>query len=166
MSKYDVKVIKDGGAEEMEFDVAASATIIYPGEPVKKNGNYALHLATGDPEIGTDEMIGIATSQSTNTASVAGKVRVLVAVPGKTIMRCKATTATNMDTAAELLGLMLDCVAFDLTSTTFTVDEDEGDDPNVHGLQIVGGDIAKGTLDFILQRPASLGGGSVGQTRD
>jgi hypothetical protein len=71
-----------------------------------------------------------------------------------------------MDTAAELLGLRGDTVCFDLTSTTITVDEDEGDDPNVHGLKIVGGDTAKGTLDFVLQGGIGLGGSSVGQTRD
>jgi hypothetical protein len=161
MAKYDVKVVKAGGAQEIELDVAASATLIYPGEPVKKTTNYAVKLATGDPEIGTDEMIGIATSTSTNDASNAGKVRVMVVVPGKTILRCKAHTATNVNTAAKLLGLMLDCVCFDLTGTTFTVNEDEGDDPNVHGLQIIGGDINKGTLDFIVQGPVALGNGHV-----
>jgi len=41
----------------------SSDTVIYPGEPVKilagEGGNYAGHLATGDPEIGTDIVLGI-----------------------------------------------------------------------------------------------------------
>lgn len=167
MAKYDVRVLNPEGCIVLKENVASgSANSLHPGDVVKKNGNYVVRIADGDPEIGTDEGIGIAISESTDTATADGTIRVLYPIPGKTIMRAKATTSTNLNTAAKLLGLRGDCVAFDLSSTTITVDEDEGDDPNVHGLKIVGGDIVAGTLDFVLQSGVGLGGSSVGQTRD
>jgi hypothetical protein len=48
------------------------------------------------------------------------------------------------------LGVTFDCVTFDLDETTFTVNEDEESDENGHGLRIVGGNIAAGTIDFII----------------
>jgi len=48
------------------------------------------------------------------------------------------------------LGVTFDCVTFDLTDSTFTVDEDKGSDENGHGLRIVGGNIAAGTIDFTI----------------
>jgi hypothetical protein len=167
MAKYDVSVIKGGGAPVFTENVASgAANSLHAGDAVKKNGNYVIRIATGDPEIGTDEGIGICISESTDTAAADGTVNVLYPIPGVTILRAKATTAANLDTAAKLLGLQGDCVAFDLTSTTITVDEDEGDDPNVHGLKIIGGSVSKGTLDFVIQGGVGLGGSSVGQTRD
>lgn len=169
MAKNDVKIIKEAGGDYLQFDVqdrtSSSDTQLLVGDPVKKSGNYVIHLATGDPEIGTDEFVGIVAEASTETSTADGTVMVFVPVAGKSILRCNATTAGNIDTAAELLGVQLDCVTFDLTSTTFTVDENEGDDPNVHGLQIVGGDVS-GYLDFTIQQNAGLSGGTVGQTRD
>lgn len=171
MAKNDVTIVDSTGGVVREFRVddrttsGASATI-KPGEPVKKSGNFVVLLATGDPEIGTDEFVGIAVDESTETSSADGVVNVFVPAPGKSVMRCKATTTTNIDTDDELEGVLQDCVTFDLTGTTFTVDENEGDDPNVHGLQIVDGDISKGTLDFVVQQNAGHGGGTVGQTRD
>jgi hypothetical protein len=48
------------------------------------------------------------------------------------------------------LEVTFDCVTFDFTGTTFTVNESEGSDENVHGLRIVGGNIAAGTIDFTI----------------
>jgi len=168
MAKYDVQIVSGSkNCPSVEENVASGAAAsLKPGDAVKKNGNYVVRIATGDPEIGTDEGIGICLNESTDTTTADGKVNVMYPIPGETVMRCKATTAANLDTAAKLLGLKGDCVALDLTSTTITVDEDEGDDPNVHGLKIVGGDIDKGTIDFVLQSGVGLGGSSVGQTRD
>lgn len=160
MAKNDVTIIESAGATVREYAQEANTTIL-AGEPVKlggTGGNYVLRLADGDPETGTDRMVGISVSDGTATASANGVVRVLEVIPGKTVMRCKATTAANIDTAAKLLGVRYDSVCFDLTSTTFTVDEDEGDDPNVHGLMIRDGDIANGTIDFMLNEGAAAGG--------
>jgi hypothetical protein len=131
-----------------------SDTAIYAGEPVKiygeEDGNYVYHLATGDPEIGTDIMVGITASDSTETATANGSVEVYLPLPG-IIYRCKATTPANL---AE--GIILDTVCFDLTSTTYTVDENEGSDENVHGLRIMGYDTTQGTVDFIIKSEAKI----------
>lgn len=163
MAIKDITIIK-GRKATLRMDVddrttsGASATI-KPGEPIKKSGNFAVILGDGEPTI-TAPMIGIAAEESTETATVDGYVDYYPVIPGETIMRAKVTTAANMDTAAELLGIKGDAVAFDLATGTFTVDENEGDDPNVHGLLIVDGDIANGTVDFMLKQYASEFGSS------
>jgi len=167
MADNDITIVKQGDARVMRFGVAAGAVgSIGPGEPVKKSTNDVVLCATGDPEIGTDEFVGIAMETSTETATVDGYVNVMIPTPGKTVMRCACTTVANMDTQAELDGLLMDCVTFDLTSTTFTVDENEADDPNQQGLQIVGGNITNGTLDFVVQQNVGFSGGTIGQTID
>lgn len=168
MSKADITVI--GGntvTPVLPFKVddrttSSAAGVINPGEPVKQsNANYALLVATGDPEQGTDALIGIAENESTETASAEGEVNVAVIVPFVTRLRGKATTAANIDTAAELLDVLQDAVTFDVTAGVVTVDEDETDDPNVHGLVLVDGDTAKGTLDFYAKPLATLFGNAL-----
>lgn len=127
----------------------ASATI-KQGEPIKRSGNFAVILGDGEPTI-TAPMLGIAAAESTETSSADGTVEYYPVEAGVTILECNATTATNIDTAAELLGVKLDTVTFDLSGGTFTIDEDEGSDDNVHGLQIIGGNIDKGTLQFTVR---------------
>lgn len=155
MAKNDVTIVDSGGYAnvptrtfKVDDRTTTSDTAIYAGEPVKiygaQTGNYATHLATGDPEIGTDIMIGITASDSTETTTANGTVEVYMPLPG-VVYRCKATTAANLAD-----GILLDCVTFDLTSTTYTVDEDEGSDENVHGLRIVSYDTQKGTVDFTI----------------
>lgn len=161
MAKNDVKIVNSGGYLNIptitcktDDQTTSSDTTIYPGEPVKilagEGGNYAGHLATGDPEIGTDIMIGIAKSQSTETTTAEGEVEVYLPLPG-VVYRCDATTSTNLAD-----GILFDCVTFDLTSTTYTVDENEGSDENVHGLRIVDYDATAGTVDFIINPRATI----------
>lgn len=160
MATNDVR-IKDSAVTlpVWEWQVAASATLIYPGEPVKLSAAGAvdvIKLADNEPVIGTTtQVIGIAASTSTNTASAAGKVKVYIPLPG-TVYACKATTAANVDTQSELDALVGDRVLFDLVSTTFTVDENAGDTAT-SGLQIVGGDATKKEIYFVI-RPAATEG--------
>ena len=145
-----------------------------PGEPVKVAGtgtNFVAPLATGDPEVGTDEFVGIVFSESTETSSADGEVYVRTVIPVVSVIRGKATTSTNVDTEAELNGLIGDWVAFDVTASSgtngiFTIDENEGTDPNVHGLKIVGGNFDKSTLDVIVHGGACEGAVLTGQTMD
>ncbi len=170
MSKADIEIVK-GNAPVREFRVedrnsapSSPSATIKAGEPVKVGGtenNYVILCANGDPEIGTDRFVGIAQSESTETASAAGTVNVYVAQPGETIFRAKANTSTNIDTDAELRAILNDSVTFDYDGTDFTVDEDEGDDPDVHGLVVVDGDIDKGTLDFTVKPGATLHGNEI-----
>jgi len=163
MAKSDVQIVDGAGVPTptRKFRVEAAATAILVGEPVKIGGtgsNYVIPLADGDPEVGTDRMVGIAASASNETASADGTVEVYMILPDSTVMRAKATTGTNIDTDAELLLLLNDSVTFDFSSSTYTIDENEGDDPNVHGLIIVDGDIANKTLDFIMKQGVGIGG--------
>ena len=139
----------------------ASATI-KPGEPVKQsNANFVLLCATGDPEQGTDAFVGIGATESTETSSAEGTMDVETVVPFVSRIRGKATTPANIDTDAELKGVLLDAVSLDLTAGVFTIDEDETDDPNVHGFVIVDGDTEKGTLDVYVKPLATLFGNAL-----
>ena len=160
-TENDYQVVRSGGGSVHVFiaedrTTSSVTTTMKPGEPVKKSaasGNYVIPLATGDPEIGTDEFVGVVFKESTETASADGEVEVFVVQPLRTLLRAKPTTTTNMDTQSELNGLKLDWVAGDVTASTgtngiFTIDEDETDDADVHGFQIIDGDIRALTLDF------------------
>lgn len=151
MSKLDVKIV-DAPYNvvptivcKVDDYTTSSSTQILAGEPVKLSaagGNVVVKLATGDPEIGTDVVFGIAASDDTATATADGEVEVYAPLPG-IIYRCKATNPANL---AE--GIRYDTVTFDLTNATYTVDEDEGTDEDVHGLRIVDFDATNGTVDF------------------
>lgn len=164
MALGDVKIVDSGGADvtpSRKFRTEGGATNILAGEPVKIGGtglNYVIPLATGDPEVGTDRMVGVAATTSTETGSADGTVDVYIPIPSVTIFRTTVTTPGNMDTDAELLAILNDSVTYDLTGSIYTVDENETDDPNVHGLMILDGNINDGTVDYVLKEGASLGG--------
>lgn len=166
----DIKFIAgEGSGRKCRVDdrttSSASATI-KPGEPIKRsNGNFALVVETGDPEIGTDILLGLAKNESTETSSAEGTVEFNLIVPGS-ILQGKMTTPANGDADSELKAFELDYVAFDVNAGVITIDEDEGDDPNVHGLFILGGDIVKGTLDVAVHVNVTIFGSLVGQTID
>lgn len=155
----DVSIANMGGlatvpTQTMQVDdrTTSSDTQIFPGDPVKltsEGSNFVTHLATGDPEIGTDIMFGIAATISTETSTVDGFVDVYSPIQG-IVYRCKATTSGNIAT-----GILYDTVTFDLTTTTYTVDENEGSDENVHGLRIVQIDADAGTVDFEIKDGAT-----------
>ena len=131
------------------------------GECVKRGGsgaNFAVALEDGEPENGTDFWLGVVIADDTSTATVDGVVRVGLVGPG-TIIEGDAATSANIDTASELLGLMLDSVAFDVSATSvWTVDEDQNVTGNRNvGLVIVGGDIIR-TRVFCSVGPCTLFG--------
>ena len=81
MAVNDIKVVKGAGPTitwQAEDRTTSSQTVAYlPGEPLKKGGtggNFALALATGDPEVGTDEFLGICRKASTETSTADGVV--------------------------------------------------------------------------------------------
>lgn len=125
----------------------AAGTDILVGEPVKQDGNYVVPLADGEPIIATDIVVGIAASDSNHTASDDGMMQVYQ--PGfGLVWQCRATTPGNVDTMAELIGIMYDRVTFDLANGIYTVDENEGDGAT-HGIRIVGADITTGMIYFV-----------------
>lgn len=163
MAKHNLQTVGiNGGARP--YRVAASATRFYAGEPINFAGSYSSGVANantvvvltdGKPVIGTDLFVGIAAKDAeVNTAGtvIAHKTQVVVPIPYVTRIRGKAKTTANVNTDAELLGVLWDVVLFDLTSTTYTIDETAAADTS--GLTIVDGDIAKGTLDVTVDARA------------
>lgn len=166
MAYNDIKVVSGGyGVKQFKTDdrtTSSETATLKPGDVVKRGGagnNFATIVLTGDPEIGTDILIGVVAKESTETSTADGVVDVEIVGPG-TVIRGKAATSTNMDTEAELLLLLNDYVAFDRSAAnsggTLTIDEDEGDDPNVHGLLIVAGNTARGELDCFVHTSATI----------
>lgn len=169
MAKLDVKVV--GGPSGGVFnwaveDRTGTTTVasIKPGEPVEAGGtgnNFALPCVNGDPvQAGSSRMIGIGASESTETSSADGYMDVEHIIPMATVLECAVTTPANVNTRAEFDGIQGDTVCFDAAAinasrdtTPFTIDEDEGDDPNDHGLVIVGWDERRPTVLRVVVKP-------------
>lgn len=116
---YDENGFGFSGSEP--FAVAAGATAILSGEPVAKAlaGTTVTQLATNKPVVGTDYLAGIACSNSTQTASVAGTVQVIPIDAPVTYLVAPKVAAT-WDTQAEYDALVGSRVLIDLTTGTFT----------------------------------------------
>lgn len=174
MTVNDVKIIKYPGPARTylaeDRNTSSVTATMKPGEPVKVSGtgtNFVAPLATGEPKVTCDQYVGIVGKESTETATVDGVVEVITVIPVRTVLKAKATTTANIDTQSELDGVKNDWVAFDVTASSgtngvFTIDEDEGTDPDVHGLKIIDGDIVEYTLDVIVHAGASEGSPLVG----
>jgi hypothetical protein len=114
-----------GEAGAIKYKTAASATLIYPGEPVTKTlGGYVVaKMATNKPDASsttTELLVGIATTTSTNTAALAGEVWVQPILPG-VIYKMKPNVAATWDTQAEYDLLVGDRVLMDYTSPSYTI---------------------------------------------
>jgi hypothetical protein len=110
------------GTGTKTVNVAASATLIYPGDVVAcgVGVNVGSLLATNKPVVATDFVLGIATTTSTNTAAAAGTVQVR-AVDSSDVWLITPNDITAFDTQAEYDALVGDRVLFDLTSTKYTL---------------------------------------------
>jgi hypothetical protein len=154
-------------------DTSSVTAAINPGEPLKiaSTADFVIPFVDGDGEIATDTFVGLARKKSTETASAEGAVEYIAPIPGKTILRGLATTATNVDTTSELDALRGNYVAVDVTALAgtngdFTIDEDETSDPNGNMLLILRGNTLKGTLDCLIHVLATMAGNQGGQTID
>ena len=162
----------NGGTSQFRVedrDTSTANEAIQPGEILNKfaTGSGTTAVAAGnlvgvciDPGAngigidGTDLLMGIAKDTSTETATVSGVVTAYLLEFGTRIFG-KATTPANMNTVAELNGLLLDNVTIDgittkggnTATTPYTIDENDVDDPNIHAFQILAGDIVRGTLE-------------------
>lgn len=145
MAKGNIKVHKAAGYLNLpteRWQTEANATAILAGEPVKlkaAGSPYVIPVADGEPIIGTTTaIIGVAATDSTQTASADGFVMVYPAnLPG-VIWKAKGKTSTTVDTQTEINALCGDNVVLDLTSSVYTVDAAAGDG-NTKGIVIVGG---------------------------
>ena len=154
MAKNDIKIVKQGG-DVVKLRTDAASTDILFGEPTMIGGggnNYAIALTDAKPVIATDELLGIAVSPSTHTASADGTIRISIVETNRTLLRGKAKSTANINTDAKLLAVLNDNVLFDLTGTAYTIDESV--DGNTAGLMIRDGDIVLGTLDVVVKEHA------------
>src|SRR3990167_6306945 len=164
----DLKILNEQlyGAIRLRVEDRATSTHaehIKPGEPVQKGntgvvanatgGNFAILLLTGDPEDGTDMLLGICKEESDETTTLDGHgVFYMVGLGTRFVGR--ATTPANIDTVAKFEALVLDNVNLDgitaatasTDTTPYTIDENEGDDPNVHALQMLQASVT-GTIE-------------------
>lgn len=136
------------------YQVAASATIIYAGEPVKLSSSedqVVIKSVDAEPVTTDPTFVGIAAKDSTNDASTAGTVEVFIPLAGQ-VYRCKAKTASLISTQALYDAYLNERVVFDLTSTTFTVDL--ASSGATYGLVVVPNDIKKypGMVAFEIRR--------------
>jgi hypothetical protein len=156
MALNDVQIISQGGQNlppAKRFNVAASATAILAGEPVKTSTVYVVPSADAEPVTSAPTFAGIAATTSTHTASVAGVVDVYMPVGG-VIYACKAKSTATFDTQAEIDALQNALVLFDLTSSVYTVDVAVTGATN--GLMIVGGDPTKALVYFVIRSGATI----------
>lgn len=103
-------------------NVAAGATTINPGEPVAMalGAVSVTAMATNKPVVATDFLIGISTSTSTQTASVAGTVDYIPLVEGQEYL-ISPKVAASWDTQAEYDALVGKRVLIDLTTGSYTL---------------------------------------------
>ncbi len=122
----DIQIYSEGafgypGDEEYAVDSGTTASIT-AGTPVKKALGSAFVAAesTNTPVVATDFWAGFASSTSTETASLAGTVKVTKMDPNLTYLIAPKVAAT-FDTQAEYDALVGDRVLLDLTSSTWTI---------------------------------------------
>lgn len=117
---YDLSTVSLNGAKKA--NVASGATTINPGEPVARALGAATvtAMATNKPVVGTDFLVGVATSTSTQTASAAGTVDYIPLQPGVQYLMTP-NAPTSFDTQAEYDALVGDRVLIDLTAGSYTI---------------------------------------------
>ena len=114
----------------------------------------------GDPIVGSGHRFaGIAKSDSTDTATVAGIVQVWLPLPG-IIYSGKAKTSSTADTQAEINALQGKRVVLDLTSTTWSVDA-AATDAITNGIVIVGGNPPTTEIYFMVMPSITFLGNAV-----
>jgi len=111
------------GRGSRRYNVAHNATVINPGEPVARvlGATSVTACATNAGQVGTDYIVGIAETTSTNVAgSSAGSVNVLP-LTSQTTYLIKPNVAATWDTQAEYDALVGKRVLIDLTSSSYTL---------------------------------------------
>lgn len=162
----DLKVV--GLQSSYRVRVAASATRFEAGEPLHSlaalttgtaDVNTYVLAAADTPVIGTHKLGGIALKGAepfkTGTL-VAQEVPLARPVAWSGVIRGKAEVVASVDTESELLGILQDASLIDYNATggtdggeLYTLKEaDSGADTS--GLEFVDGNVAKGTLDVVV----------------
>ena len=155
MALGDVRIVSPGGNNlppSQKFRVVAAGTTINAGEPVSITGAYAIPLADALPTTASPIMVGIASSTSTQTASLDGDVWVDLAVSGL-VLEAAALNPAAVDTQAEIDALLNSLVLFNLASGVYTIDTAVVAAGN--GLRIVGGNPTQGSVQVLVRSSAT-----------
>lgn len=159
MATADISIFRSGGLLfTATAATAANTTVINSGEPTTVSAatgsvtGTVVASADGDPTtVGTatnTHFAGLAKSQSTQTASVAGNVTLWAPMPG-ILYAAKAKSAAAVNTNALIIALLNKRVILDLTSTVYTVDT-AATDAITNGVIIYGGDPASNLVYFAI----------------
>jgi hypothetical protein len=162
--RADLSVI--GPQATIDRYVVSGGTAIVAGEPIHclgtqtngANGTNTFVLAAADtPVIGTHRLGGVAIKNAVLSGATTATQYLPTAVPigqaGR--IRGRAQTVGSVDTAAELAGIIGDYTLIDYNATggtdggeLYTIIETVTADTS--GLEIVDGNIFKGTLDVVV----------------
>jgi hypothetical protein len=102
--------------------VSGTSASINAGEPVVTTlgAAYVAAMATNKPVSGTDYVVGIAATTSTETTTAHGYVDVYQVDPNQ-VWLIKPNVAATFDTQSEYDALVGDRVVLDLTSSSWTI---------------------------------------------
>ena len=135
MALGDITILEQAstnGRGARVYNVAASPVVINAGEPVVRliGGTTVFPgptnlIAVASPWLqqggdGTNQLVGVAQTTSTNTSSAAGTVEVLPANVGTTYL-INANSTTLVNTQAKYNALVGKRVLIDLTGSTYTM---------------------------------------------
>jgi len=167
--KADLSV--HGPAGTLKRYLASGQTAIQAGEPLHSVATQSSGAATDNvfvlaaadtPVIATHRFGGVALENSLNASAGTTNAQTLNAacpVPYVGIIRGKAETAGNIDTAAELVAILHDYVLIDYNATgaadggqLYTIKDTAAADTS--GLEIQDGNISLGTLDVTIDARA------------
>lgn len=158
-----ISVHDENGSILTKQAIVASGAVatIQSGTPTKLSATTRGTAGTVIPMVdadGTTSQVftGIAKSVSSDTATVAGSVQLIMPLPG-IVYAAKAKSATGANTQTKINNLLYGRLVFDLTGTvgvglsgTWTLDTAGGDGAN-NCCVIVGGEFQTNTLYFIYQ---------------
>ncbi len=123
----DIQIYTEGAfgyPGDEQYNVAAGTTAsIVAGTPVTMTTGASSAVsaaATNTPVVGTDYWVGIASTTSNETATLAGKVRVTKMSTQQTYL-VSPNTGSNWNTQAKYDALVGARVLLDLTSSTWTI---------------------------------------------
>lgn len=156
MARYDIKLLSPSTLPFSQTPIVAAGTTasIKAGEPVKTGTAGAVAIMVDGDGTTTQRFAGIAKSDSSETAAVAGNVQIWLPLSGN-IYAAKAKTLSTADTQAEIDALYAKRVVFDLTGTAWTVDAAAADSAT-NCVVIVGGEFQTGTLYFTYSYTGSV----------
>ena len=146
-------LVQAGGVGTIGANIPVVATL---GAP------YVLAGADGIPVVGTDYMVGITTTVSTDTVAADGTVNVLPLIPGTVYLMAPKSPSTyfgasylTVPSQATYNTQVGNRVVFDLTTSVWTIDSTDSAN---NGLVVVYIDISQypGMVGYMIRSGASL----------